>query len=106
LAALKADIDKGLNDMVEGRVKDFAASRMIERGRKLLAARSPSARPKRRKPTFRNLDLSCVVSHPAKIWQGREAGDLIATIKCRLEEGSIIDAVKDLYCTYDAQRFT
>ncbi len=51
LAALKADIDKGLNDMVEGRVKDFAASRMIERGRKLLAARSPSARPKRRKPT-------------------------------------------------------
>ena len=43
LAALKADIDKGLTDLAEGRVKDFDAGRIIERGRKLLAARSPSA---------------------------------------------------------------
>ena len=43
LAALKADIDKGLADVAEGRVKDFDADRIIERGRKLLARRSPSA---------------------------------------------------------------
>jgi antitoxin ParD1/3/4 len=43
LAALKADIDKGLADLTEGRVKDFDADRIIERGRKLLASRSPSA---------------------------------------------------------------
>jgi len=42
LASLKADIDKGLNDVAEGRVKDFDAGRIIERGRKLLASRSPS----------------------------------------------------------------
>jgi len=42
LAALKADIDKGLADLAEGRVKDFDAARIIERGRKLLARRSPS----------------------------------------------------------------
>ena len=43
LASLKADIDKGLTDLAEGRVKDFDADRIIERGRKLLASRSPSA---------------------------------------------------------------
>jgi antitoxin ParD1/3/4 len=43
LASLKADIDRGLADVVEGRVKDFDASRIIERGRKLLAGRSPYA---------------------------------------------------------------
>jgi antitoxin ParD1/3/4 len=42
LAALKADIDKGLADVAEGRVKDFDATRIIERGRKLLADRSSS----------------------------------------------------------------
>jgi len=42
LAALKADIDKGLTALAEGRVKDFEAERIIERGRKLLAARLPS----------------------------------------------------------------
>jgi antitoxin ParD1/3/4 len=42
LAALKADIDKGLTDVAEGRVKDFDAGRIIERGRNLLASRSPS----------------------------------------------------------------
>jgi antitoxin ParD1/3/4 len=39
LESLKADIDKGLVDVTEGRVKDFDAARIIERGRKLLAAR-------------------------------------------------------------------
>jgi len=43
LAALQADIDKGLADLAEGRVKDFDANSIIERGRKLLAARSHSA---------------------------------------------------------------
>jgi hypothetical protein len=42
LTALRADIDKGLTDLSEGRVKNFDANRIIERGRKLLAARSPS----------------------------------------------------------------
>lgn len=43
LAGLKADIDKGLADLAEGRVTDFDAARIIERGRKLLATRSRSA---------------------------------------------------------------
>jgi antitoxin ParD1/3/4 len=43
LAALKADIDKGLTDVAEGRVADFDTARIIERGRKLLASRSRSA---------------------------------------------------------------
>ncbi len=43
LDALKADIDKGLADVAAGRVKDFDTDRIIARGRKLLADRSPSA---------------------------------------------------------------
>lgn len=43
LAALKADIDKGIADIEAGRVKDFDAKRIIARGRKLLARRSRSA---------------------------------------------------------------
>jgi antitoxin ParD1/3/4 len=39
LASLKADIDRGLTDLAEGRVHDFDTTRIIERGRKLLAAR-------------------------------------------------------------------
>jgi len=39
MESLKADIDKGLTDLAEGRVKDFDAARIVERGRKLLAAR-------------------------------------------------------------------
>jgi antitoxin ParD1/3/4 len=39
MEALQADIDKGLTDLAEGRVQDFDAARIIERGRKLLAAR-------------------------------------------------------------------
>jgi antitoxin ParD1/3/4 len=42
LAALKADIDAGLADVAAGRVKKFDAARIVERGRKLLAGRSPS----------------------------------------------------------------
>ena len=43
LTALKADIDKGLADVAAGRVKKFDTGRIMERGRKLLAGRSPSA---------------------------------------------------------------
>lgn len=43
LTALKADIDQGLADLAEGRARDFDANRIIERGRRLLAGRSPSA---------------------------------------------------------------
>jgi antitoxin ParD1/3/4 len=43
LASLKADIDRGLTDLAEGRVQTFDADRIIERGRKLLAGRSRSA---------------------------------------------------------------
>ena len=42
LAALKADIDKGLADVAAGRVRDFDSARIVERGRQLLAKRSPS----------------------------------------------------------------
>lgn len=37
--ALKAEIDQGLTDVAEGRVQDFDAARIIERGRTLLANR-------------------------------------------------------------------
>lgn len=40
LAALKQDIDKGLADVAAGRVREFNAQDIAERGRKLLAARS------------------------------------------------------------------
>ena len=43
IAALKADIDKGLADVAAGRLTDFNADKIIERGRKLLATRTPSA---------------------------------------------------------------
>ena len=43
LAALKTDIDKGLADIAAGRVKDLDVDRIIARGRKLFADRSPSA---------------------------------------------------------------
>lgn len=42
LEALRADIARGLADVAAGRVKAFDADRIIERGRKLLAARSSS----------------------------------------------------------------
>lgn len=40
LAALKADINKGLADVAAGRVKKFDAENIVARGRQLLAARS------------------------------------------------------------------
>ncbi len=43
LAALRADIASGLADMAEGRVRELDTARIVERGRALLAARSPSA---------------------------------------------------------------
>ncbi len=42
LEALRADIDKGIADLSAGRVTDFDMDKIIERGRKLLAGRSPS----------------------------------------------------------------
>jgi antitoxin ParD1/3/4 len=42
LALLKADIDRGLTDLVEGRVQKFDAARIVKRGRKLLADRLAS----------------------------------------------------------------
>lgn len=39
LASLRADIDKGLTDLAEGRVRDFDAGKIIARGRKRLATR-------------------------------------------------------------------
>jgi antitoxin ParD1/3/4 len=42
LAALKTDIDRGLADVAAGRIKDFDATSVIKRGRKLLNARSSS----------------------------------------------------------------
>ncbi len=42
LTALKSDIDKGLADVAAGRVKEFDAKKIVERGRKLLATRSSS----------------------------------------------------------------
>lgn len=42
-AALKADLDKGLAELAAGRTTDFDPVKIIERGRKLLATRSPSA---------------------------------------------------------------
>ena len=43
LSALTMDIDRGLADLADGRVQDFDAARIVERGRKLLASRSTSA---------------------------------------------------------------
>lgn len=43
LAALRADIEKGLADVSAGRVKDFDAERIVARGRKRLSGRSASA---------------------------------------------------------------
>lgn len=43
LVALKADIERGLADLVAGKVKDFDANRIHARGRELLARHAPSA---------------------------------------------------------------
>ena len=42
VAALKAEIDRGLADVAAGRFAEFDAERIMERGRKLLAERSSS----------------------------------------------------------------
>jgi antitoxin ParD1/3/4 len=41
--ALKVDIDRGLADVAAGRLTEFNADKIIERGMKLLASRSPIA---------------------------------------------------------------
>jgi hypothetical protein len=41
--AMRAEMETGLADVAAGRVKDFDAARIVERGMKLLASRSPSA---------------------------------------------------------------
>jgi antitoxin ParD1/3/4 len=43
LKALQADIDAGLADVAAGRVEDFDTDRIVARGRRQLADRSPSA---------------------------------------------------------------
>jgi len=42
LTMLKAEIGRGLADVATGRVEDFNASRVIDRGRTLSGGRSPS----------------------------------------------------------------
>ena len=49
LAQLKADIDRGLADVAEGRLATFDAKRIMERGRTLLADRSSSVLPRQPK---------------------------------------------------------
>jgi len=39
IAALKADIEKGLADVAAGKLSDFNAAKIVERGRQLLAKR-------------------------------------------------------------------
>jgi antitoxin ParD1/3/4 len=39
MESLQAEIDKGLNDVAEGRVHEFNTARIVERGRRLLSAR-------------------------------------------------------------------
>ena len=43
LAALKADLDQGLADVAAGRIKRFDKSKIIARGRTLLASPTPAA---------------------------------------------------------------
>ena len=43
LEALRADIDKGLKDFAEGRIKPFDPERIKKRGRQLLRERSKSS---------------------------------------------------------------
>jgi antitoxin ParD1/3/4 len=42
LAALKADIDQALNEVAAGRLSEFNRARIVERARRLLAARKRS----------------------------------------------------------------
>ena len=42
IEALQADIETGLADVAAGRITDFDTAKIVERGRKLLAVRSPS----------------------------------------------------------------
>ena len=48
-AALKAEIDRGMADVTEGRLTEFDARSIIALGRKLSAERAKSGSPKKRK---------------------------------------------------------
>lgn len=43
ITALKTDIDKGLADVAAGKLTEFNADHIVERGRKLLAVRKSAA---------------------------------------------------------------
>lgn len=49
LAQLKAEIDRGMLDVTEGRLTDFDAESILLLGRKLSAERAKSGSPKQRK---------------------------------------------------------
>ena len=51
LAELKAEIDRGMADVTEGRLTEFDAGRIAAQGRRLLAERANSGLPKQRKQT-------------------------------------------------------
>jgi antitoxin ParD1/3/4 len=49
LAALKAEIDRGMADVTEGRLTDFDPRQIIALGRRLSAERAKSVSPKKQK---------------------------------------------------------
>jgi antitoxin ParD1/3/4 len=51
LAALRADIGRGLADVAEGRLVRYDRKRIVERGRKRFASRANSALPRPQKQT-------------------------------------------------------
>lgn len=50
-AALKAEIDRGMADVTEGRLTDFDLGSILATGKKLSAERTKSASPKQQKQT-------------------------------------------------------
>lgn len=63
LAALKTDIYEGLADLAAGRVKDFNPATIIERGRKLVAARNELATIEGIEAGMRDARAGRTVSH-------------------------------------------
>jgi hypothetical protein len=49
LAELKADIDRGMADVTDGRLTEFDSRQIIALGKKLSAERAKSASPKKQK---------------------------------------------------------
>jgi antitoxin ParD1/3/4 len=50
LGELKADIDRGMTDVTEGRLTEFDSGQIIALGKKLSAERAKSASPKQQEP--------------------------------------------------------